>query len=744
MKLGRQAFLLSAGSFVSLSAPPLAAVAQTGAGQVSAQAPSLPSRRLVLASDPPQDSERLPDIVVTAQKRSENLQRVPVAVSAFSAKAIETAGITNADQLVSLVPGLQINHGSSNAAPFLRGIGTNSGTIGNEPAVATYVDGVYRPSPAGSVYSFNNLERIEVLKGPQGTLFGRNAAGGVINVVTKDPSVEPYIKASIGYGNFDTLSADAYASTGLAPGIAMDLSVLWSRQGDGWGRNLFTGKDAFLSNEISLRSKLLIEPWVGGRVTLVGDYDRTRYDVGASEAIASGLNRVGLAHVGGFYDINSEIDPYNYQKQGGVSLKLEQALNWARFTSITAWRAVRAPSLLELDGSPSPYIVFNFTGKEKTFTQEFNLQSAPSSTVSWIAGFFYFNDDARYDPLITRGSAYGLGPTGGFIVNAGQKTRSLAGYAQATLPLFDDQTHITGGIRYTSDIKRLSANRTVLLTGAPLGYSFAAGFPFRVHQPKLTYKVSLDHSFSPDMMLYASYSRGYKSGNFNLTNPTQFPTRPETLDAYEIGLKSQWFDHTLRANFAAFYYKFHDKQVQAFVGTSSVQTNAAEAEYKGIEAELTLAPIDGLTIVGSLTYVDSEYLRYPNAVFFNRLPAGGFAAPFSADASGNQVAFVDPLTATLSAQYNLPTSFGSFAGQATINYHDPYFFDPQEGARQPSYTTVDVTLSFTPPSSRFSVMIWGKNLTQARYYSQRAWSTAGDLYNPGVPRTFGVRLGYKM
>jgi iron complex outermembrane receptor protein len=735
VKLRRLRVSLFATSALVVALLPTCAVAQT--------TPS-PSTPPASAEEPDANPDGLPDIVVTAQKRSENLQRVPLAVTAISEKTIEAANITNADQLVSLIPGLQINHGSSNAAPFLRGIGTNSGTIGNEPAVATYVDGVYRPSPAGSVYSYNSVERIEVLKGPQGTLFGRNAAGGVINVVTKDPSAEPYFKANLGYGNFNTFSGDFYASGGLTKGVSMDLSVLYSHQGDGWGKNVATGQDAFLSNEISVRSKLLLEPWSRTRITLIGDYDRSRYDVGAGEAIAVGLNKVGIPHVGGFYDISSDLSPYNYQKQYGASLKLEQDFDWAKFTSITAWRDVQSPSLLELDGSSSPYVTYDFVGKEKTFTQEFNLQSASSSKVSWIVGSYYFNDDARYNPLITKGSAFGLGPTGGFVVNAGQKTRSLAGYAQVTVPLFSDKTHVTGGIRYTSDVKYLTASRSVLLTGAALPYTFASGFPFRVHQPKLTYKASLDHSFTPEVMAYISYSRGYKSGNYNLTNPTQFPTKPETLDAYEIGLKTQLFDNILRANFSAFYYKFHDKQVQAFVGTASVQTNAAEAEYKGVEAELTFAPVKGLNIVGSLTYTDSQYLKYPNAVFFTRLAAGGFGSPFSADASGNQVAFVDPLTATLSVQYTGKTSIGTFSGQVTGNYHSSYFFDPQEGATQPAYTTLDANLSLTLPSSRFTVSVWGKNLGAAKYYSQRAWSTTGDLYNPGVPRTFGIRLGYKM
>ena len=176
------------------------------------------------------------EVVVTAQKRSENLQRVPIAVSAISSGALEFGKHFDVDQLVSLVPALNVNKTSSGAQPFIRGIGTNTSGMGVEPAVATYVDGVYYPSPAGSIFSFNNLERIEVLKGPQGTLFGRNAAGGVVNIITRDPTAEPAFRAEVGYGNYNTFTGNLYASHGITDNLAGDIAVYYSHQGDGWGK----------------------------------------------------------------------------------------------------------------------------------------------------------------------------------------------------------------------------------------------------------------------------------------------------------------------------------------------------------------------------------------------------------------------------------------------------------------------------------------------------------------------------
>jgi iron complex outermembrane receptor protein len=688
----------------------------------------------------------LEEIIVTAQKRSEDVQRVPVAVSAISSATIEAANISTIDQLSSLLPGLQVTHTSDGAQPFLRGIGTNSSALGNEAAVATYVDGVYRASPAGSIFSYNNIERIEVLFGPQGTLFGRNAAGGVVNIITKDPTFEPTMKAEVGYANYNTVSGNLYASGGLSQNIAADIALLYTNQLDGWGKNFENGRDVFLNNEGSVRSKVLFTPGSSTRITLIADYDRNRGDEGAVDSVTPGhINNFGYAHAGGFWDTASNIDGYNIQEQEGVSLKVEQDLAWAQLSNISAWRTVRSPSLQELDGSPALYLLYDENEKQRTITEELNLQSESSSRVKWIGGFFYFNDSSQYDPLLQQGTAYGLGPTGGFEINSKQDTTSYAGYGQATVPLFTDSTHFTAGLRYTSDEKSITAARSLLGSGAPASYNFPAGFPFSVRQPKTTYKASLDHSFTDDILTYASYSTGFKSGNYNLTKANQPPTDPETLDAYEVGVKSELFDRMVRANAAAFYYKFHDLQVSSFVGTSTVLTNAAEAEYKGLEAEVTIAPTKELSFNAGATYIDSSYLSYKNAVYVSTLPSGGISAAYIGDATGNQVLFVDKFTASAGAQYTTKQRFGVLTGQFGANYHHGFFFDAQNFTPQPSYTTLDANLTLRLPSSRVSIAFWGKNLTDAEYYVTRASQAGtGDLYSPAAPRTFGVRFGYEM
>ena len=284
---------------------------------------------------------------------------------------------------------------------------------------------------------------------------------------------------------------------------------------------------------------------------------------------------------------------------------------------------MRAPSLLELDGTPLPFVTYDFQEKERAISQEVNLQSEASSEIQWIIGFFYFDDTARYDPIIQKGTAYGLGPDGGLVLYTSQTTRSYAGYAQATVPLFDDDTHLTGGVRYTVDEKSEKADRFLLGSNYHLGYTFPPGYPFSVREPKLTYRISLDHNFTQDVMGYASFSTGFKSGYYNLTHPTDLPVKPETLDAWEVGVKSELFNHRVRANVSAFYYRFNDKQVSSFVGLSTKLTNAAVAEYKGFDADFTVVLDQGLNFIGGLSYVDSNYVRYPGAVFVYPLAGGG-------------------------------------------------------------------------------------------------------------------------
>lgn len=686
----------------------------------------------------------LEDIVVTAQKRSENLQTTPVSVTAITTERLESAGISDTTRLQNFVPGLQATRGGLQVVLFLRGIGNNSGVPGNEAAISTYVDGVYRASPSGSDFSFNNIERVEVLKGPQGTLFGRNAAGGVINIITKDPSHEPTVSGSLGYSSFNTFSATGYASAGLSDTVAIDVSAQYSKQNDGWGTNLFNGHDAYLNDNFAIRSKLLFTPSDLTRITLIGDAASTRSDVGANYVVTPPtLSNTGVAHQGGFYDTSADFDPNNRIRQVGVSGKIEQDLGGARLTSITAWRQTRSAAYQNVDATALPTFRQAAFVLQRTFTEELNVASDAASRIKWIAGLYYFNDSAGYQPYYQIGTQFGSA-NGGIATTASQKTLSYAGYGQVTVPLGSEATHVTLGGRYTSDKRTPSGSRVSYPAGTPITLVYPANYPTESKADRFTYRLSLDHSFSPDVFAYATLSTGFKSGNYNVAGINQLPTSAITITAYEAGIKSELFDHTVRLNLAAFHYDYNNLQVQAYTATGPVLTNAAKARFNGIDAELTIAPTRELMINSSLNYTDAHYVDFANAVCTFPLPAGGYSGSVTCNATGNQVALSNPLTISNSISYTVETGSGSLQLVGDMSYQHSYFFDVQNSIKQNAYTLFGAQISWTTRDEHWTFALFGRNLTKEKYYANRTLTAGfGDAYTPGSPRVFGGRVSFK-
>jgi len=735
----RRLLSVSVSALASLSIFEAPALAQSAS---DAAAP-LPAQPAPVAGD----DQGVADIVVTAQRRDQNAQDVPISIAAVGEGQLSTLGIQTPTDLGGFIPGLNITRANVASIPFLRGVGNFTATPGNEAAIATYVDDVYYASPAASTYSFNNLARIEVLKGPQGTLFGRNAAGGVINIVTRDPSQDTHLDADIGYGNYDRFEGNLYATTGLADGLAADIAVHYDHQADGWGRNLYNGDEVYLSNNLSLRSKWIWQLGDSWRVRLIGDYSRTRNDQSVVLALLPGtIQQQGYVHEGGFYDGNQDTPTIGRQKQYGASLRVDHEMGWANFASITAWRRATGLGNSDSDASPAPTQSAQFFPRQTQTTQEFQLAAPSGSSVQWILGLYYFHDDAQIDPIIQTGGAFSAYPNNTRLLDAAQLTDSYAGYAQATVPIFTD-TNITAGLRYTRDDRSISGRFYGL---DDITRSTPSG---EASWSRLTYRLALDHKFTPDILGYASYSRGFKSGNFNLYNPAASPVDPEVLDAVEVGLKTDLFDRHLRFNISGFYYWFDDLQVQQSIAGSTIQTNAASATYRGIDIDMIVRPVRNLTLTGSIEILDATYKRFENATFnfpcttspdprcANYVNNGGYVTA-SGDASGLDIPYAEPFTATLGATYVIPSSIGEFTLAGNVSYHDGFYFDVQNTLVQPDYTLVNASLTWRPNDSGFLVRVWGKNLTGAHYYAQQQVNAFAATYSAQAPLTYGVTVGY--
>jgi iron complex outermembrane receptor protein len=707
------------------------------------------------------ENEGIETIVVTSQKRAENLQKVPITVTAVSAERLEQLHIVNSTDLPQAVPGFRINTSGGNTYSSIRGLGSTTGT-GQEPPVNVVVDGVYYQHAAISNAMLNNLERVEVIKGPQGTLFGRNAVGGVISYISKDPTQEGHVNVSAGYGNFDTVSGNLYASGGITDILAADIALAAEDQGDGWGTDLYSGKDLHVSSHYSGRTKWVLTPNDAVKLTLSADYSRSDpATIGfvTARGIYPFIN-TGPLHSGGFYDSYYPVTPQFRLVSRGVSLKAQVDYDWASFLSISAirrdeqtrnlpyeFRPPYLPATPAVGQIPNNKVQSYQTDFIRAFTQEFQLLSAASSSVKWVAGAYLLYTDAGFG---IRNNENTSGPTGSVntLSVTSQQTDSYSLFGQATVPVFE-RTRLTGGIRYTSDHRAVKGYATRNTVANPNVYTLQPGTTERDNpQPsgtwsKATYRAGVEYDVADDVFAYASFSTGFQSAyyaiNSSAGNP---PLEPVTVDAYEIGMKGDFLRNRLRVNAALFHYDLSNVIVDRLINTVRSQANAAESRIRGVDLDITAAPIDNLTLTASMSYVDPIYTDYQNSIALVPNPNGIFWDTVSADDTGNQLIGTEKFAATATANYRLASRIGEFSMTGAVNFRSGAHFDTQDLNTQPKYRLVDGSVGWTAPGGRLNVALWGKNLTDEE---------VGDLFPGNVlmmysalaPRTFGVRVGYR-
>jgi iron complex outermembrane receptor protein len=687
-----------------------------------------------------QDDGGVKDIVVTAQRRSENLQNVPVAVTALTPETLAVAGVTSTDDLKALTPGLNFNTNLGGfGQPRIRGVGTTATGPGIENPTATYIDNVYIGTSAGALFALNDVDQVAVLKGPQGTLFGRNATGGLIQVTTRAPSIEPHAEVQFGYGNYKTVNASGYVTGGITDTLAASITGLYENQADGFGKNLFNGQDIQTHREAAGRVKLQWKPDALTKVTLSGDYSQI---TAADPAIRTyGLTMFGTPTPGGNRDIDLNVQPYLNSRQWGTSLTAERELGGVQLVSISAYRDSKFHVIFDADQLPINGLALDETQIDKQFSQELQLQSTGSGPFKWVAGAFYFHSIGRYDPIRTSGAflASPFFPLQAVDLYVDQRLDSYAGYAQGTYAI-DDATNITAGLRFTSDHRKIVESQTLTVAGFPVPQApVSEAKTFN----KLTWRLAIDHRFSPDVMAYASYNRGFKSGSFA---PDTFPIavlEPETLDAFEVGLKTELFDRKVRFNVAAFYYDQKNLQVNQIVQGVLLVYNASGSTSYGIDADLQARVTSNFTINAGASYLHARYKTFLNAFELFPLPTGGNSFDQNGNATGNRLQNTPDSTINAGATYDIPTSSGKFTLAANFYHNSGYFADPQNRLRQAPYELVDASVSWVSPDGHMLIRVWSKNLTNSFYYQQTNPLNVGDNYVAAAPRTFGGTIGFK-
>jgi iron complex outermembrane recepter protein len=670
-------------------------------------------------------TDELQEVVVTAQRRSEDLQRVPIAITAISNDTLTAQNLTNLQDLTNVVPGLDIGNNTGFGLLFIRGVGTTG--LGIENDVGLYIDGVYVPTQVASLVNLTNIDHIEVLKGPQGTLFGRNSIGGAIQIVTKDPSQTPSADVSLSYANYDTWSGSFYGTTGVTDQLSTDLALYASDQSDGWGHDLYTGEPTFRSTDFQARNKWLYTPNDGTKVSFSLDYSNGRNQDGQNWHILPGALGLDGQTFQGFYNSNSGLEWEAYQRQYGATLRVDQDFSFARFVSISAYSRTVANTYGDQPTGPLPRIGGQPGVNDDTaYSQELQLLSAANSKLQWIVGGYYLHDRPEVPLIIVEGPTL-------VSLDVNEATESYAAFGQATYPILPS-TNLTLGLRYTEDHKSITGTTAidgVLLPEADASQSTTFS--------KTTYRVGLDHEFVPNVMGYVSYDTGFKSGQYNFSTYASPPVQPESLDAWQAGVKTELLDNRLRLNAAGFHYSFTNIQIEHVVTGGTALSNAASAAIYGADVDVEAQLSSNLKLQAAMEWLHGRYTNFTNAPAYVPTGVGGNMIE-TINATGNTTVRSPDATAYVAVDYTVPVGTGRVEMNVSGSYNSGFYWDPDNRIKQPSYALLNafVKWSLTPHST--DVQLWGRNITNKEYYAFEDASQFGDVAAPAPPRTYGVTV----
>jgi iron complex outermembrane receptor protein len=693
----------------------------------------------------------LEEIVVTATKTgATQLQKTPLAVSAYSADQLNTSVVTNVKDLVSLTPSLNVSQATASAQIYIRGIGSNNVFNGSDPDVTVQSDGVYIARAFGQFADFIDVDRVEVLRGPQGTLYGRNAVGGTINIISRLPTDDFQNKAQVTLGNFSLLQTQDYVSGALVKGVAdASLSVNYITHSP-YETNLVPGQPgAGEADRGGVRAQLLLKPADAVNMITRADYNKSAEDFASSSHLLSPYARAPLASsiVGDYTQVALDWPQVNHEQIWGVSEEINALLSdQLSLKSITAYRDSWYRLSVDVDGTELPVIEGFQSDDSKQVSQELNLV-ANVGRFDGVGGLYYFNE---HEISVVGSALPSPGPNFKNAVTPDAHARSEAAFAQGTYHLFDT-VGLTAGIRYTKERKELDQtySRTSLATSA-----FLPGFPFLANTTRdfhaLTPKFGVDWQMSPDALLYLSATRGFKSGgtNYAASNVAALSFAPEYIWSYEAGLKSDWLEHRLRFNLTGFHYDYSDLQVQSLLGPGvAAIANAATAKVSGMELEATVRPVAALVLTANYSLLDAHYSNFreasvpgalaPFLVGSPRLNANG-----TFDATGNRLNAAPRDSASATGQYNWNLGGGVTFLRAEYYWQSRVFYDPSNALimSQKAYGITNVFLGYDNENGRWGVHLFAKNIGDTHYLSAVVANGVEPAGQAAPPRTYGVQM----
>ncbi len=711
-------------------------------------------------------------IIVTAQKRSQDIQDVPVAVTALPGDALQSQGVTDVMDLNALAPSLQVKTDDNAANPkiFIRGIGLNDFNPNTASAVAIYSDGVYIGSPLAQMGAFFDLDRVEVLRGPQGTLYGRNTTGGAINLITRKPGKKFEADAYVERGSFENTTIEAGVGGPLPyDKIAYRASATYVTN-DGYTLNRLTGNRGNDADRLSARFQVAWTPsdtfdalfqlrygrsndgsiWAYNRSLLPQTPAATGPDGFCAPAFYTSGQCTDLA---GYANTSTNLYQGDYHLEGkdnvetyGASSTLTWDLGGMSLISVTGFDHAERDDIEDTDAGPNDIITARYRANQWAASQELRLQSNGEATLNWVVGIYLAHDklntNSYYDVFRVANSGdpntdlpQGIGVFGWPYT---QETESYAAFGQVDYK-FTEKLTGTIGLRYSADDKDFHYNSTYASNVGDPTFNIFPTVDNSKTFDSVSGRLGLQYAVNDDINVYASYNRGYKSGGFfggQTTDPAAIaPYDDEIVNAYEVGLKSQLFGRMLTANFAAFYYDYEDLQVYTLIVDPNTNltvqnfTNASNAEVSGLEVELASSPIDGLDLSLGASFLDASYEDFQSA---------------GDDYSGNTLPNAPDVSLNGTARYEWPFAGGNASAQADVIYRTKVFYDTRNVERlsDGERTFVNLRFGWKPDASNWEAGIFGRNVFDETNIADiiPIEGLGFDLFSMGPRPVFGAFL----
>jgi len=701
-----------------------------------------------------QDSKdfRLEEIIVTAEKRSQNMQNIGIALSVFDESSLENRNFAKIEDLAFSIPNFHfVQPADARAAQVtIRGITGDTRFAGQEPAVGMFLDGAYVSGAIGTNIELIDIERIEVLRGPQGTLYGRNTAAGAVNIIAKQPSAETQAKVVVGFGSYDEMKVRASFGGALTENLVGQISFAHHVR-DGLEKNTFLSSDINTADSDSARAALRWQPNSDLDVKFVLDYMNENRVPGMPDSTPD--------------DREDELNVAMVEERevGGLNLTVDYVVQGHELTSITAYRGYDYKRLGDDDGTTYDALENLSTEESQQFSQEIRIASPEGETFDWVAGAYYLHSNLDHNlrlkidyvgmtDVLTGGSGasfcpFIFGPLCASSFEADNRisidTDAAAVFSQLTYHAMDD-LDILLGLRYSYEEKEIHTQQLVAVPGSV----DALDVEDKLSDDAFTPKLAVNYRVQENVLLYGSVSRGFKSAGFNTSplnanNLAQFEFDSEQSTNYEVGLKSELLNHRLQLNVAGFYIDYEDIQVlkSTFtgIGVMNSLTNAADATSYGFEADVTGLITPNWRLSGSLGLNKAEFERYdgcqldPNTL--GQLSCSGNTLPTAPKATASIGSVYTGVIPGAELEFTL---FGEWAYRGET-YYDVFNSDY---AKQPGYSVANVSFAITNAENSWVATLWGKNLSDKNYTTlvipPSLEPTETLVY--GAPRTYGVKL----